>query len=57
MLASIQYQVIAGISLCVQTVEEYERRERMIQRLTDEIERIEEDLVGRQEKMAKLKSK
>ena len=44
-------------SLRLQTVEEYERRERTIQRLTDEIEEIEGDLVGRQEKMAELKAK
>ena len=41
----------------MQTVEEYERRERTIQRLTQEIERIEDDLDGRQEEMAELKSK
>ena len=38
-------------------VEEYERRERKIQRLTEEIKEIEGDLVGREEKMAELKAK
>ena len=46
-----------GVSLRMQTVKEYERREETIQRLTDEIERTEEDLVGREEKMADLKAK
>ena len=49
--------LLYGIYLSVQTVEEYERRERTIQRLTEEIEGIKDDLVGRQEKMAELKSK
>ena len=38
-------------------VEEYERRERKIQGLTEEIKEIEGDLVGREEKMAELKAK
>jgi hypothetical protein len=41
----------------MQTVEEYDRRERTIQRLTKEIEKIGDDLVGREEKMAELKAK
>ena len=51
------YAIVVENSQCLQTVEEYERRERTIQRLTDEIEEIEGDLVGRQEKMAELKAK
>ena len=54
---SLLYAIVVENSLRLQTVEEYERRERAIQRLTDEIEEIEGDLVGRQEKMAELKAK
>ena len=46
-----------SLPTCVQTVEEYERRERTIQRLTEEIEGINGDLVGKEEKMAELKAK
>ena len=46
-----------GFLHTIQTVEEYERRERTIQRLTEEIERIEDHLIRRHEMMADLKSK
>ena len=41
----------------MQTVEDYEQRERDIQRLGREIEKIEDDIETRHEKMAELKSK